>query len=75
MPQPLPSLPGAKVVKALERAGFTVVRISGSHHVMRHPDGRAVSVPVHSGRDMPRGTLRNILAIIGLSPEELRKLV
>lgn len=75
MPQPLPSLPGVKVVRALERAGFTVVRISGSHHIMRHPDGRAVPVPVHPGRDMPRGTLRNILAIVGLTPEELRKLL
>lgn len=75
MPQPLPSLPGAKVVRALERAGFTVVRISGSHHIMRHPDGRAVPVPVHPGCDMPRGTLRNILAIVGLTPEELRKLL
>jgi predicted RNA binding protein YcfA (HicA-like mRNA interferase family) len=41
MPDSLPAIPGAKVVRALERAGFTVVRISGSHHVMRHPDGSA----------------------------------
>ncbi|HEV3291450.1 MAG TPA: type II toxin-antitoxin system HicA family toxin [Streptosporangiaceae bacterium] len=27
--------------QALERAGFKLARISGSHHVMRHPDGRA----------------------------------
>ena len=46
MPGSLPTITGAKVVRALERAGFTVVRISGSHHVMRHPDGRTVVVPV-----------------------------
>lgn len=45
----MPALPGAKVVKALERAGFAVVRVSGSHHVMKHSDGRAVPVPVHAG--------------------------
>jgi predicted RNA binding protein YcfA (HicA-like mRNA interferase family) len=33
----------------------------GRRHVMRHPDGRTVPVPVHPGRDMPKGTLRNIL--------------
>jgi predicted RNA binding protein YcfA (HicA-like mRNA interferase family) len=49
MPGSLPAIPGVKVVGALERAGFTVVRISGSHHVMRHPDGRTVVVPVHAG--------------------------
>jgi predicted RNA binding protein YcfA (HicA-like mRNA interferase family) len=42
---------------------------------MRHPDGRTVPVPVHPGRDMPKGTLRNILAIIGMETDELRKLL
>jgi predicted RNA binding protein YcfA (HicA-like mRNA interferase family) len=54
----------------LNGIGFTVMRISGSHHVMRHPDGRTVVVPAHAGRDMPKGTLRNILAIVGLTAEE-----
>jgi predicted RNA binding protein YcfA (HicA-like mRNA interferase family) len=71
----VPAVPGAKVIKALERAGFTTARISGSHHIMAHPDGRTVSVPVHAGRDMPKGTLRNILAITGLSADEFRELL
>lgn len=71
----MPALPGAKVVKALERAGFAVVRVNGSHHIMKHADGRAVPVPVHAGRDMPKGTLRNILAIVGLTEDEFRKLL
>lgn len=75
MPHALPAVSGAKVVKALERAGFTVMRISGSHQVMRHSDGRTVVVPVHASRDIPKGTLRNILAIIGMTAEELRKLL
>jgi predicted RNA binding protein YcfA (HicA-like mRNA interferase family) len=72
VPSNIPVVPGAKVVKALESAGFAVTRINGSHHVMQHPDGRAVPVPVHAGRDMPKGTLRNILAIIGMTPDEFR---
>ena len=32
----VPAVPGAKVVRALERAGFRVVRANGSHHVLRH---------------------------------------
>lgn len=75
MPDSLPVIPGATVVRALERAGFTVGRISGSHHVMRHADGRTVVVPVHAGRDIAKGTLRNILAIIGIDSEEFRKLL
>lgn len=29
----------------------------------------------HPGRDMPKGTLRNVLAIIGMDIEELRGLL
>jgi predicted RNA binding protein YcfA (HicA-like mRNA interferase family) len=75
MPAPALAVPGIKVVRALQRAGFKVVRISGSHHVMRHPDGRTVPVPVHPGRDMPKGTLRNILAIVGMEADQLRELL
>jgi predicted RNA binding protein YcfA (HicA-like mRNA interferase family) len=75
MPAALPAVPGAKLVKALERAGFTVTRVSGSHYVMRHPDGHTVVVPVHAGKDMAKGTLRNILSIIGMTADELRKLL
>ena len=32
-------------------------------------------VPVHAGRDIAEGTLRNILAIIGMDAEEFRKLL
>lgn len=71
----VPAVTGSQMVKALERVGFDVVRVSGSHHVMRHPDGRTVAVPVHAGRDMAKGTLRNVLAIIGMTPEELRELL
>jgi predicted RNA binding protein YcfA (HicA-like mRNA interferase family) len=43
--------------------------------MMRHSDGRSVSVPVHLGRDMPKGTLRNVLSIIGMDVDELRELL
>jgi predicted RNA binding protein YcfA (HicA-like mRNA interferase family) len=75
MPSAIPSVPGTRVIKALQRTGFTVTRVSGSHHVMRHPDGRTVIVPVHAGQDMPKGTLRNILSIVGMTADELRKLL
>jgi predicted RNA binding protein YcfA (HicA-like mRNA interferase family) len=63
------------VVKALENAGFAIARINGSHHIMRHPDGRTVAVPVHRGQDVPKGTLRGILAAIGMTPDEFSNLL
>jgi predicted RNA binding protein YcfA (HicA-like mRNA interferase family) len=70
---PVPAVRAEQVVKALERAGFTVTRVKGSHHRLRHPDGRATTVPVHAGRDLPKGTLRAILQDVGLTVEELFK--
>lgn len=75
MPSSVPVVPGAQVVRALERAGFALVRIKGSAHIMRHPDGRGVSVHIHSSRDLPKGTLRTILADIGITPDEFRELL
>jgi predicted RNA binding protein YcfA (HicA-like mRNA interferase family) len=72
---PVPSVRGERVVRALERAGFKVARVAGSHHIMRHPDGRGTTVPVHPGRDLAKGTLRNILADVGISVEELTRLL
>jgi predicted RNA binding protein YcfA (HicA-like mRNA interferase family) len=71
----LPAVPGQRVVRALEKAGFARARITGSHYIMRHPDGRGTTVPVHQGRDVARGTLRSILADTRLSIEELRELL
>lgn len=68
---PVPSVPGHHIVRALERHGFRVARLSGSHHIMRHPDGRGTTVPVHGGRDVAKGTLRAILNDVGMTIDEL----
>ena len=40
-------LSGKNLVKFLEKLGFVVVRINGSHSRMKHEDGRITTVPVH----------------------------
>jgi predicted RNA binding protein YcfA (HicA-like mRNA interferase family) len=73
----LPALRGAAVVYALEKAGFVVVRIKGSHHIMEHGDdpARRTVVPVHAGRDVKRGLLRKIIDDAGLSVDEFSDLL
>jgi len=46
MPE-IPSITGKNFVKLLESLGFQVIRIKGSHHRMKHTDGRVTTVPVH----------------------------
>ena len=66
----LPPLRGREVVAALRRAGFTVVRIRGSHHFVQHSDGRRTVVPVHAGDTIGPGLLSKILDDAEMEPEE-----
>jgi len=68
----LPVLTGRQILQALSRAGFVVDRIVGSHHVLVYPGDarRAVTVPVHGGRDLKRGTIRSIIRQAGFTVEE-----
>jgi predicted RNA binding protein YcfA (HicA-like mRNA interferase family) len=52
---------GRQVLKALQRAGFVLIRTKGSHHFVRHPDGRATVVPVHAGETLGPGLFNQIL--------------
>ncbi|MCA1790607.1 MAG: type II toxin-antitoxin system HicA family toxin [Thioalkalivibrio sp.] len=61
-----------EVVRILERHGFDRVRQSGSHLILRHPDGRRVTVPMHKSRDLGRGLLSRIMKDADLSIEDLK---
>jgi predicted RNA binding protein YcfA (HicA-like mRNA interferase family) len=69
----LPRLTGKEVVRTLQRAGFEIARIRGSHSFLKHPDGRATVVPVHSGETIGPGLLRVILRDVEMAVEEFRK--
>jgi predicted RNA binding protein YcfA (HicA-like mRNA interferase family) len=71
----LPLLPARELIRALQQAGFQVLRQRGSHIRLRHEDGRVVTVPVHPGQDIVRGLLRKILRDAELSPQELDELL
>ena len=67
----LPVLKPRQVIALLVAQGFTCVRQRGSHMQFRHPDGRATTVPDHSGRDISPSLLRQIARDIGTTAEEL----
>lgn len=62
-----------EVLQRLLRAGFNEVRQSGSHKILRHPDGRQTYVSMHT-KDIPAGTFKKILKQAQLSEEEFKKL-
>lgn len=54
------------IIKMVEADGWKLVRIKGSHHHFKHPTKpNVVSVP-HPKKDLPQGTVNNILKAAGL---------
>jgi predicted RNA binding protein YcfA (HicA-like mRNA interferase family) len=73
----LPALTGRDVVRALQKAGFVVIRTSGSHYRLEHPDApsKIATVPVHTGKTLKRGTLHGIIKQAGLTVDEFAALL
>jgi predicted RNA binding protein YcfA (HicA-like mRNA interferase family) len=61
MSEHLPVISGKEFIKLLEKLGFSVIRVNGSHHRMKHPDGRITTIPVHKNDPLPKGLLRKII--------------
>ena len=63
---------GQHLCKVLERHGWFLQRIHGSHHIYSQPGNRAIlTVPVDGNRDLKRGLLRQLLKDAGLSDADL----
>jgi predicted RNA binding protein YcfA (HicA-like mRNA interferase family) len=71
----IPRVTGKKLIKALKKGGFVVIRIRGSHHFLRHTDGRCTVVPVHSGEIIGPGLISKILTDCDLTREDLINLL
>jgi predicted RNA binding protein YcfA (HicA-like mRNA interferase family) len=67
----LAQVSGDRLVRALGRLGWTVVRQSGSHVVLTCAGRNPVTVPVHKGKTLKEGTTRAILKSAGVTEQEL----
>jgi len=68
-------LTGPELIAALSKAWFQVVRVKGSHHFLRHQDGRSTVIPAHSGEVLGPGITAKILRDCDLAPDTLRDLL
>jgi predicted RNA binding protein YcfA (HicA-like mRNA interferase family) len=69
-------LSAKKLIQKLQKAGFVETHQRGSHVYLRNADGsKIVTVPIHGSKDIPIGTLHNIvIKQAGLSVEEFNNL-
>jgi predicted RNA binding protein YcfA (HicA-like mRNA interferase family) len=71
----LPTLTGQQLISALYKAGFEVLRVKGSHHFLRHSDGRCTVIPVHRGETIGPGLLSKILRDCDVTRDDLLELL
>ncbi len=76
MSRKLPALTPKDVLRVLKRAGFFVHHVTGSHHILKHPEkgNLRVTIPWHK-RDLKRGTLASIVEQAGYSVDEFADLL
>ena len=76
MSRKIPTLAPKKLIRALERGGFTLYRVKGSHYQFIHPDNPnlLVVVPYHA-RDISRPLMKAIIKQAGLTAQEFLDLL
>ena len=61
-----------KLIHLLEKKGYLLKRVTGSHHIYFNNDlKKTVVVPVHGNKDIPEGTFMSILKQAGISKDEI----
>ncbi|MBA2521124.1 MAG: type II toxin-antitoxin system HicA family toxin [Chloroflexia bacterium] len=72
----MPRVSGKDVLAAMQHGGWTIVRTTGSHYHLRHPErpGR-VTIAVHGTATLHPKTLRTILSQATMSVDELRDIL
>jgi predicted RNA binding protein YcfA (HicA-like mRNA interferase family) len=69
----VPCITGERAISAFARFGFAVARINGAHHIMKKPGHRYnLSVPVHKGKTVKRGTLRTLIDDAGITVADFK---
>ena len=72
----LPALTGKDAARVARRLGFELRRQRGSHAVyVRSSDAARVVIPLHSGLDLKRKTLRGIISDLKVTTEEFVELL
>jgi predicted RNA binding protein YcfA (HicA-like mRNA interferase family) len=63
---------GKEFVHLLQKRGWLLKRINGSHHILTKPGHRErIVIPAHGNRPLKLGLLKHQMKIAGLTEEDL----
>jgi predicted RNA binding protein YcfA (HicA-like mRNA interferase family) len=66
------TISGKRLCKILESQGWTIARITGSHHIyIKEGSNLRITVPVHGNQDLKTGLLKSILKLTGIKEKDL----
>ncbi len=66
------SLSGKELAKLLEKFGWSLARVNGSHHIyIKSGRTERISVPIHANKDIKLGLLKHILKTAGISEKDI----
>jgi predicted RNA binding protein YcfA (HicA-like mRNA interferase family) len=66
------SISGKAFAKILEKHGWELTRVQGSHHIYSKPDDPTrISVPIHGNKDLKVGLLKHFMKQADLSEKDL----
>ncbi|QDZ39646.1 type II toxin-antitoxin system HicA family toxin [Euhalothece natronophila Z-M001] len=67
------SISGKEFAKILEKHGWHLLRVKGSHHIYCKPGQTTrISVPIHGNKDLKLGLLRYFMKQASLSEDDLK---
>jgi predicted RNA binding protein YcfA (HicA-like mRNA interferase family) len=63
---------GRELAQVIQRRGWTLARVHGSHHVFIMAGRRErIVIPIHGNQPLKKGLLRSLMKIAGLQEEDL----
>ena len=63
---------GRELAQIVQRCGWILARIQGSHHVFTMAGRRErIVIPIHGNQPLKKGLLRSLMKIAGLQDEDL----
>jgi predicted RNA binding protein YcfA (HicA-like mRNA interferase family) len=75
MSEKLPRVTANEMIKIIERLGFHLSRQSGSHKIYKNDEGKRVTIAYHSGKILHPKMVKSILADVGLSVDDFKKIL
>ena len=61
-----------ELAQIVQRRGWTLARVHGSHHVFTMAGRRErIVIPIHGNQPLKKGLLRSLMKIAGLPEEDL----